>query len=144
VDFTISEMTPSDYDEAALLWESTEGVGLSGGDSRQGVGAFLERNPGLSFVARTAGELVGAVMCGHDGRRGYLYHLAVVPRSRRRGVGRTLVEKCLAELRSIGILKCHLLAFSGNLPGRRFWQAVGWTARDDLTVMSADLDAQER
>ncbi|MHC5034832.1 MAG: GNAT family N-acetyltransferase [Planctomycetota bacterium] len=143
MDLTISEMTLSDYDEVAALWESAEGVGLSGSDSKQGVGAFLERNPGLSFVARAAGELVGAVMCGHDGRRGYVHHLAVAPTARRRGIGRALVDKCLAELRSIGIQRCHLLAFSTNLSGRHFWEAVGWVARDDLIVMSTDVDAQD-
>jgi ribosomal protein S18 acetylase RimI-like enzyme len=133
------ELMMTDYDDALALWKSTEGIGLSDADSRPNVEAFLLQNPGLSFVARSGSALAGAVLCGNDGRRGYLHHLAVAPEMRRGGIGRRLVELCLEGLSRRGIRKCHIFVKADNEEGKRFWQRVGWTERIDLLVMSRDV-----
>lgn len=136
----IQAMTIADYDEAYALWEATEGIGLSAGDSRAAIQRYLERNPGMSFVARSeAGVLEGTLLCGHDGRRGFLHHLVVHPASRRRGLGRELVARGLAALRAEGIDKCHLFVYKENLAGRAFWTAEGWSERITLVLMSKDI-----
>jgi N-acetylglutamate synthase len=132
----IRELRPEDYDEAVALWQSAEGVTLRDADSRDGIERYLARNPGLSFVAREAGMLVGAVLCGHDGRRGYLQHLAVAPAHRGRGIGRTLARRCLEGLCAQGIHKCHLFVVDGNEHARDFWRTVGWSERTDVVLMS--------
>jgi N-acetylglutamate synthase len=132
----IHTFTIDDYDEVLALWQATPGVGLSDADSRANIAAYLARNPGLSFVARAEGRLVGAVLCGTDGRRGYLHHLAVHPDFRRLGIGQELAERCLAGLKAQGIHKCHLFVFAGNDSGRAFWERTGWKQRDDLVIMS--------
>jgi putative acetyltransferase len=132
----IEPFLPADHGEALALWRASEGIGLSAADSLAGVEAFLEHNDGLSFVARRDGQLVGAVLCGTDGRRGYLHHLAVAPSERRRGTGRALAERCIQELRRRGIAKCHLFVLSGNAAALEFWAAAGWVRREDIVVMS--------
>ena len=121
------------------IWQATEGIGLSASDARANVNAYLMRNPGMSFVACNDGRLVGAVLCGTDGRRGYLHHLAVHPDFRGRGIGRQLVAHCLHALRQAGLPKCHLFLFRANHPGRVFWEKIGWSLRNDLDVVSITL-----
>ncbi len=133
-------MTIDDHPAASALWRATPGVGLSSADTREAVQAFLARNPGLSFVAEEGGALVGTALAGSDGRRGYLYHVAVQPDFRGRGVGARLVELCLDALRAQGIAKCHLFVMADNAPGIAFWKAVGWQPRGDLVVMSKSLE----
>jgi ribosomal protein S18 acetylase RimI-like enzyme len=111
-------------------------VGLSGADSFESVQRFLERNPGLSFVATMGAEVVGTILCGHDGRRGLIHHLAVAQRHRRRGLGRALLSRSLAALQSIQIDKCHLLVFRENAAGRAFWENVGAEERLTLATFS--------
>jgi ribosomal protein S18 acetylase RimI-like enzyme len=135
-----SPFTIDAYDRVIALWEQSDGVGLSSADSRESIQVYLERNPGMSFIAEQAGTLVGAVLCGHDGRRGYIHHLAVRPDCRRQGIGRKLVEKCLAALQEIGISKCHLFIFNQNLAGIRFWENIGWTRRSDIGVISKIIE----
>jgi ribosomal protein S18 acetylase RimI-like enzyme len=141
VDIRIREMTMADYESAIALWKKTEGIGLSQADSRENIERFLSRNPGLSFVALDNGTFVGAVMSGHDGRRGFLYHLAVAPDQRRGGAGRLLVEACLGELAKQGMRKCHIFVMADNESGKRFWRNTGWQERFDITAMSHDLGA---
>lgn len=129
-------MKISDYDAVTALWTRTPGIGLSEADSRRNIGIFLDRNPGLSFVAEDEEGLMGAVMSGHDGRRGFLYHLAVDQAKRRNGVGRQLVDRCLSGLAALGLRKCHIFVFADNEEGRRFWSRTGWEQRFDLIVMS--------
>lgn len=124
-----------DYDEVHALWASTEGVGLGESDTREAVAAFLERNPGLSLAAVLEDRIVGAVLCGHDGRRGYLHHLAVLPDWRRRGVGRTIVRQCLERLHAAGIPKCNLFLYADNAAGEAFWTRLGWKVRADLHLV---------
>ncbi len=133
----IRELALSDLTLALKLWKTTEGVGLSAADSIDELERFLLRNPRLSYVAVDGSMMAGAVLCGHDGRRGYLHHLAVAESHRRGGIGRQLVERCLIGLRSIGIMKCHLFIFIDNDIGLDFWQGFGWTHREELAMMSA-------
>ena len=122
----IAVMTIADYDEVHALWEKSEGIGLDPDDSRECIEQYLDRNPGLSFVARDGGRLVGAVLCGHDGRRGYLHHLAVDHDHRRKGIGKALVAECIAGLRATGIPKCNIFVFGENQDAFTFWEADGW------------------
>lgn len=130
----------SDYEAAYALWSGMDGVGLSGADEAPAIAAYLARNPGTSFVAvDSAGALLGTILGGHDGRRGYIHHLAVAADQRRQGTGRRLVERCLHELAAAGIQKCHLFIYHQNKHGRAFWQAVGWHERYDIQLMSCNL-----
>jgi putative acetyltransferase len=129
-------MEPSDYAEVLALWQSCEGIGLNESDGEQDVATFLARNPALSAVARDpAGRVVGAVLCGHDGRRGYLHHLAVSRAERRGGVAAALLERCFARLAAAGIQKCNIFLFQDNAEGESFWRHAGWNPRRDLLVM---------
>jgi len=130
------EMMINDYEEVLALWQASEGVGLSDADSEESIACYLERNPGLSFVARDGEHLVGAVLCGHDGRRGYIHHLAVSESHRRRGLGRALIEQCLSALRQDRIDKCHIFVFADNRDTIAFWKSIGWTQRFELVMMS--------
>lgn len=132
-------MTLSDYDAVLALWQASPGVGLSDADSRPAIARFLERNPGLAFVAEEEGRLAGAVLCGHDSRRGYLYHLAVHPDFRRRGLGRALVEHCFNGLRALDIHKCHIFVYGQNEDGLAFWKRIGWVQRFELEILSKDV-----
>lgn len=136
---TIRPMTIADYDAVLDLWRQTEGVGLSLSDERESVASFLSRNPGLSRVALDGDRIIGAVLCGHDDRRGYLHHLAVIKTHRKRGLGRALVDGCLADLASLGILKCNIFLFADNTEGESFWKHNGWVKRSDLLVMQKQL-----
>lgn len=135
----IRPMTVTDFDAVRTLWASCEGVGLNDADRPEALGAYLERNPGMSFVAQRDDAIVGAVLCGHDGRRGYLNHLAVSPAYRHQGLARDLVDNCLAALQKAGIGKCHLFIFNSNQDGRNFWRQIGWELREDLAVASRSL-----
>ena len=132
----IREMSIQDYGEVLALWRVSEGVGLSDADSEESIARYLDRNPGLSFVARDGEHLVGAVLCGHDGRRGYIHHLAVGKSHRRQGLGRALVERCLSALRRDGIGKCHIFVFADHQDTIAFWKSIGWTQRVELVMMS--------
>ncbi len=131
----IGEMSPADFDEVVSFWLSIEGVGLNESDTPECLAIFLKRNPGLSLVVRAGGQVVGAILCGHDGRRGYLHHLAVAPQYRKQGLGTTLVERCLSNLRALGILKGNIFVYNDNDPGTNFWRKNGWKDRADLKIM---------
>lgn len=132
----IRAMTAADVQAAFALWHTTEGIGLTPEETPAMLAAFLARNPSLSAAARAAdGTLAGALLAGHDGRRGFLYHLAVAPAWRGRGLGRELVAFSLAGLRSAGIAKACIVVYAHNEAGRAFWRRLGWTARDDLVLM---------
>jgi ribosomal protein S18 acetylase RimI-like enzyme len=133
------EMTIADYEETFKLWKNSPGIALSKADSKQKIAQFITRNPGLSFVSRDREQLVGAVLCGNDGRRGYLYHLAVAKDYQHLGIGKMLTEKVLGALKEQGIEKCHIFVIAENLDGMRFWQKRGWKKRDDIFAMSFDL-----
>lgn len=134
----------ADFAEILALWKRTEGLGLNASDRREAIGRYLRRNPGLSLVATVRGRIIGTLLCGHDGRRGYLHHLAVARRWRRRGVGRKLVTACLTKLRAEGIPKCNLFLFSSNRAGQAFWRHLGWNVRPDLLLVQRETAAAIR
>ena len=127
-DVLIREFVASDLDDAIELWSRSDGVGLNESDTRDALLRFLARNPGLSAVAVAPTELAGAILCGHDGRRGTIHHLAVAPAYRCRGVGSDLLEYCLGRLREAEIQRCNLFLYDDNEVGRRFWERHGWQA----------------
>lgn len=127
------------YDAVVTLWRETPGVGLSAADEPERIAAYLERNPGMSFVALDGNRVVGALLAGHDGRRGYLHHLAVDPAYRHQGIGRCLVEQAEAELIALGIDKAHLFIFETNSSGKIFWERLGWRLRRDIAIMSKNI-----
>ena len=139
MDIDYQVMTIHDYEEALQLWRSCEGMGLSSADGKQQIAAFLTRNPGLSLVAREPKKLVGTVLCGHDGRRGYLYHMAVDAAYRKLGVGKRLMEYALEGLKKAGIEKCHIFVYGENKEGLLFWEKTGWVLRDELIILSKDI-----
>ena len=132
-------MTKDDYDQVLAVWLSAEG--LSHIESREEFSRFIERNPGLSVVARETDDdqIIGAVWCGHDGRRGYLYHVAVAEGFRRQGIGKGMVDQCLVNLETLGIKRCTLFIFVTNEPARQFWKAIGWHERLDLHLLAKDI-----
>jgi len=134
--YSLRDFTLADYDTVLALWRSSEGIGLNESDTSAAIAAYLVRNPGLSLVATDeAGVIVGAVLGGHDGRRGYLHHLAVAPAHRGRGLGRSLVDETLTRLHRHGIQKCSIFLYANNAAGRAFWLREGWSARADLVVV---------
>jgi putative acetyltransferase len=138
--YTLRPLTISDYEVVYALWQKTEGMGLGDSDTREAVAAFLKRNCGLSFVACSSdGQIVGAMLCGHDGRRGYLHHLAVARTHRKQGIGRAIVNESLARLAAINIHKANLFLFANHSEGRTFWQHQGWTAREDIVLVQKVL-----
>jgi ribosomal protein S18 acetylase RimI-like enzyme len=136
----VRELTIEDYDAVVSLWRSREGIGLhSDVDSRQWVAMYLQRNPGLSFVVVEGGRVIGAVLCGHDGRRGYINHLAVAKDFHGRGIGTALEKRVINKLRNIGISRCNGFVFRDNRPAIEFYQKSGWVERDDLKVVSKNI-----
>ena len=132
-------LLPADFPAVSDLWQTTENIGLSSADNSEALVRFLERNPALSFVAMAGEHLVGAVLCGHDGRRGAIYHLAVASSYRRTGIGKQLVNLCLQALRENGIERCHIHVYAQNEVGINFWQQGGWFLRPELALLSIDV-----
>ena len=131
MNYQIREMTAADYDAAMELWKNTEYLGLNECDTPEGIALYLNRNPGLSFVAEAEGVVVGTVLGGHDGRRGMLRHLAVSLEHRRSGLGRNLIEHALAAMADQGIEKCNIMVQSANARGLEFWEHMGWGRMND-------------
>ncbi len=130
---TVRTMTIEDYEGVYALWMTIKGFGMrSIDDSKEGVERFLKRNPETSVVAVENGEIVGAILCGHDGRRGCLYHVCVREDMRMRGIGKAMVVFCMEKLKAEQISKVSLIAFTINDIGNAFWRQIGWTKREDL------------
>lgn len=125
-----------DYGQLLQLWRSCEGLSLRDADSIEGLRQYLARNPGLSFVAVTGGVIGGSLMAGHDGRRGYIQHLAVASDLRRSGVARQLLQLCLDALRQQGIAKSHVHVLRSNQAGRKFWAGCGFVHRSEIEMYS--------
>jgi len=144
-EFSLRPLTIADYDPVYALWLQTEGMGLGESDTREATASFLDRNPGLSLVASNAqGTIVGTVLCGHDGRRGYLHHLAVARAQRKKGIGRALVDACLEKLATLKIVKCNLFIFADNTAGRTFWLHQGWASREDIVLVQKTLTPEKK
>ena len=137
---TIRPMRADDYDRVWALWMSCKNMGFNDlDDSRAGIERLLSRNPDTCFVAEEGGDLAGVILAGQDGRRGYIYHMAVAEAYRRRGVGSALVEKCLAALKAEGIHKVALLVFRYNDAGNAFWEKQGFDLREDVNYRNRAL-----
>ena len=133
------EFVIDDYDAAVALWHLLEGIEVAEGDSREEIRAYLLRNPGLSRVAEENGAMVGAVLCGHDGRRGLIYHLAVAPAYQGKGIGKLLVGGCIAQLRDAGIVRALILVAQDNSGAHSFWLRSGWEDVPGALLMGIDL-----
>lgn len=129
----------SDYDEVIALWEGVEGVEISEGDSREEIAKYFKRNPGLSRVAVADGKVVGAALCGHDGRRGWIYHLAVASTYRRQRIGNVLLESCVNALRAARLKRAIILVAGDNPGGHQFWLRNGWEDIDGAIAMTREL-----
>jgi len=137
----IKQMTIDDYDAVYALWTASEGVGLrSIDDSQQGIEKFLHRNPTSCFVAVKDDAVVGSILCGHDGRRGYIYHAMVQENLRGNGIGKMLVKACMDALKVEGIHKSALVVYKTNELGNKFWESIGFTLREDLNYRNMSLN----
>lgn len=137
---TIRAFTINDFDDALTLWKGIEGLYLNESDTRDGIAAFLQRNPGCSAVALDdSASMVGAVLCGHNGRAGHLYHLAVAATHRGQGIGRALTTFCTESLLKAGVQRCNIFVYSHNADGMKFWETNGWIAPTTWEVMQKRL-----
>ncbi len=137
----IRSMVIEDYEQIRALWNTIHGFAIrSIDDSEEGVRRFIDRNPGISVVATLDEKVVGAILCGHDGRRGCLYHVCVHPDHRLQGIGRQMVVFCMQKLKEEKINKVSLIAFTKNDIGNAFWKEIGWTKREDLNYYDFTLN----
>jgi ribosomal protein S18 acetylase RimI-like enzyme len=136
MDPVIKDFEIADYKGAFNLWTMEPNIGISSADHEGNIAQFLRRSPGLSKVAVVDGRIIATILCGHDGRRGYIYHLCVDDNYHRKGLARSLVNACLDGLRKEKIQKCHLFVFYYNEMGNNFWSSTGWKKRDDIYVFS--------
>ena len=138
-------MTIEDYKKVYELWINTPGMGLNNlDDSREGIEKYLKRNPFTNFVAEEDNRIIGVILSGHDGRRGYIYHTTVLPQYRKQGIGRNLVEHAMQALKEEGINKTALVAFSRNENGNAFWEKMGFTERHDLVYRNKTVNKMIR
>jgi len=141
----IRTMNITDYEDVYSLWLSCKGMGLNNlDDSKDGIERFLERNPETCFVAEKDNKIVGVIITGNDGRRGYIYHTAVNPDYRKQGIASALVNTALEALETIGINKVALVVFERNQSGNEFWEKIGFTQRDDLIYRNKTITQMER
>ena len=141
----IRAMTISDYDGVYHLWLNTPGMGSNAADdSKEGIKKFLKRNPTTNFVAEYNGEIVGVIMAGHDGRRGYIYHTAILPSYRNKGLAKQLVDCAISALDKEGINKVALVAFKKNDIGNGFWEHIGFIEREDLVYRNKNIHVLKR
>lgn len=141
--FQLRVMQIEDYESVYELWMSIDGFGIrSIDDSKEGVARFLRRNPTTSVVAEADGQIVGAILCGHDGRRGCFYHVCVHKDYRQHGIGKAMAVFCMKALREEEINKVSLIAFQSNEVGNKFWRKVGWTFREDLNYYDFTLNEE--
>ena len=136
-------MTIEEYEGVYALWKKIKGFGIrSIDDSKEGVARFLKRNPTTSVVAEKDGRIVGSILCGHDGRRGCLYHVCVDEDYRRHGIGKRMVVFAMKALKEEKINKVSLIAFTENDIGNAFWNTIGWTERLDLNYYDFTLNEE--
>lgn len=139
---TIREFVANDIPNVLAFWSSIDGLGLTESDNQQAIALFLDRNPGFSALAIAAnGEVIGAVLCGHNGRAAHLYHLAVAPLHRKFGVATSLLDFCYARLRQAKIPRCNIFVYTGNESGNAFWRRSGWLDPSDWKVMQKRIEA---
>ena len=136
----IRVMTAGDYERVYALWMSCKNMGFNNlDDSREGIEKYLRRNPSTSFVATEGAAVIGVILAGHDGRRGFIHHMCVSEAYRGRGIGRRLAERALEALKAEGIHKVALLVFNRNEAGNAFWEKLGFTTRTDVAYRNRAL-----
>lgn len=134
-------MKLADYEGVYALWKTIKGFGIrSMDDSKEGVERFIKRNPTTSIVAESEGKIIGAILCGHDGRRGCFYHVCVQEEYRKHGIGKQMAVEAMRALQREHINKVCLIAFKNNEVGNSFWKSVGWTFREDLNYYDFTLN----
>lgn len=128
----IRTMSIDDYEKIYNLWINTPGIGLNNiNDSKEGINKFLKRNPTTCFVAEKNNDIIGVIIAGHD-RRGYIYHTAVIPNERNKGIGQLLLQSALKALKNEEINKVALVVFSKNKIGNAFWEKHDFTSGTDI------------
>lgn len=141
----IREMCGDDYENVYRLWLSCQGMGLNDlDDSKEGIERFLERNPQTCFVVIKDHNIVGAIMAGHDGRRGYIYHTCVHPHYRREGIGEMMVDRVMEVMETLGINKVALVVFQRNKDGQCFWEKMGFSTREDIVYRNKAIKMMKR
>src|SRR6266704_6294910 len=133
------EFSIDDYDAALRIWERVKGIEIAEGDDRESVAQFLARNPGLSRVATDGSAIIAVALCGHDGRRGHIYHLAVDPAYQGRGLGKRLLNECLEGVRRAGLKRVIIMVSDDNRRGGEFWKRRGWEEIPGAIAMGIDL-----
>ncbi len=142
--YTIRPLHVDDYSCVRALWEDTEGMNLEESDSEEAIAIYLNRNRGLCFVACDGETVIGTLLCGHDGRRGIIRHLAVRKSYRRTGIAKALIERSLSALAESGIKKCNIFVLDTNVEGRRFWEHLGWhILKDNYWTMQRETEGKE-
>lgn len=131
-------MTIDDYEEIYAMWQITTKRALSSADKKESIKEYLERNRGLSQVAVNNGRIIGTVLAGHDGRFGFIHHMAVMPQFRRQGIAHAMAQRCISKIKSQGIEKTYIFCYENNCMGQSFWSDFGFVKRDDLYVFSYD------
>lgn len=138
-------MKLNDYSTVYQLWLMTSGMGLNDiDDSQQGIARILQRNPTLNFVVEDNEQVIGVIIAGEDGQRGYIYHMAVHQDYRQQGIGQDLLESVLDEMRVLLITKVGFFIFQDNHIGNSFWQKMGFAVRNDLHYRNCALTEFER
>ena len=136
MNYIIRPMTIDDYEEVFAMWQITTKRALSSADEKPQIERYLRRNEGLSQVAVADGRIIGTVLAGHDGRRGFIHHMAVIPEYRRRRVGHSLAETAIKKIAAEGIEKTHIFCYQNNETGQKFWSDFGFEKRGDIFVFS--------
>lgn len=137
---TIRIMNIMDYEQAYALWENTPGMGLNNlDDTRESIERYLERNPNTCFVAEKKARIVGIILCGHDGRRGFIYHMATAESEQRQGIGAALLKAAMSALEREGIHKVGLAVFADNIKGNSFWEKQGFHVRKDILYRNKEI-----
>ena len=139
----IRKMTIEDYEGVNALWHGIKGFVLrSIDDSNEGVSRFIKRNPNTCVIAEEDGKIVGSILCGHDGRKGCMYHVCVAEEYRKRGIGTAMVAFALERLHEEEINDVSIVAFSKNDVGNKFWKKLGWEMQANLN--SYEIRTNER
>ena len=139
--YKIRKMVINDYNELITLWKNTDGIGINGyDDSKKAIKKFLERNPNTCFVMEyNKTEIIGTIMGGNDGRRGFIYHLMVKPEHRKNGIGKKLLEKTETSFGKAGLRRINLVVLKKNITGNKFWDENGYEIRDFICIRSKKI-----
>ncbi|MBN2546665.1 MAG: GNAT family N-acetyltransferase [Spirochaetes bacterium] len=127
------------YERVYEFWQNIKVLGMSEADNKENIKRYLKKNRNSSFVALNGSEVIGTILAGHDGRRGYIHHVAIDENHRKKGIAKNLINLAIAKLKKEGMVKCHIFVFKENKNAKNFWSHTGWTERTDLDVMSYNI-----